>query len=179
MICVNIKNNKTNYCPNCGAEIEEETVKYCSNCGNQIKGNSITKKILKGMGVTIGIFIIIFIALVIFALITGAGSYPDHAYQDNIDGTTVYIPTGYKHIETKNMAIEGLILKTATYKNKQGQTITISVMSEGEMYIMGHGKKIPAGSTVNNPDGSTGILKQRGNNYILVIADNSNILNSI
>lgn len=171
-------NNNQQFCTECGTKIEDGN--YCTECGAKIEENNFGKTILKSIGIIIGICIIIFIALVIIGSIIGVNNYPDHAYQDNIDNTIHYnIPAGYKHIETKNIATNGQVLKTAIYKNKQGQEITVSKMTEGEMYIMGHGKKCPTGNTIKNPDGSVGTFKQEGNFYLLITADDSNVLNSI
>lgn len=170
-------NSKDNYkyCTECGAEIETGS-KYCQECGEKIETSRDYGNILKW--VLLGASILIAIAIITGCI--GGGNYPDHAYQDNIDNTIHYtIPAGYKHIETKYIGCNGQPLKTALYKNKQGQAITVSKMSEGEMYIMGHGKKVPTGNTVKNPDGSAGTLKQEGNFYLLIGADNPNVLNSI
>lgn len=173
---MNQKNNNNQYCTECGAKIEGGN--YCQECGKKIENNPNKEKVLKGFKIAIGICIIIFIATIIFSIIIGA-DYPTNPHFDKIDGVIVHIPAGYKHIETKDIAVGGQVLKTATYKNRNGQTITISKMTESEMYIMGHGKKIPENTTVNNPDGSTGVLKKRNNNYILITADNQNIINSL
>ena len=170
-------NNKNNnqFCTECGAEIEAGS-KYCQECGTKIENGRDYKNILKW--ILLGVSIII--ALLIITGTIGGNNYPTQAYQDNIDNTIHYtIPAGYKHIETKNIATNGQVLKTAIYKNKQGKEITVSKMSEGEMYIMGHGKKVPTGNTIKNPDGSAGTLKQEGNFYLLITADNPNVLNSI
>jgi len=170
---MNQKNNNQ-YCTECGAEIEADN-KYCSECGAKIENGRDYKNLLKWL--LLGLSIIIAIAI-----ITGFGgeNYPDHAYQDNIDNTVHYtIPAGYKHIETKYIGIHGHPLKTAIYKNKEGKVITVSKMSEGDMYIMGHGNKVPTGNIIKNPDGSAGTLKQEGNFYLLITADNPNVLNSI
>ncbi len=170
-------NSKDNYkyCTECGAEIETGS-KYCQECGEKIETSRDYGNILKW--VLLGASILIAIAIITGCI--GGGNYPDQAYQDNIDNTIHYtIPAGYKHLETKFIAGSGQALKTAIYKNKQGQEITVSKMSEGEMYIMGHGKKVPTGNTVKNPDGSYGTLKQEGNFYLFITADNPNVLNSI
>lgn len=167
-------NNNQEFCTECGTELTGGN--YCQECGTKIENNKDYKNILKW--ILLGASIIIAIAIV--TGFGGADNYPDQAYQDNIDNTIHYnIPSGYKHIETKNIAANGQVLKTAIYKNKEGKEITVSKMSEGEMYIMGHGKKIPTGNTIKNPDGSYGTLKQEGNFYLLITTDNPNVLNSI
>jgi len=178
MKIMNNKNNYNNYCIECGAELEHGS-EYCRECGAKIDNDTIVKKIGKGLIVGGAFLLLAFVVLMAIVGLTGAGNYPDHAYQDNIDGVTAYIPAGYKHIDTKDIATGGQILKTAIYKNKQGQEITVSKMSEGQMYIMGNGKKVPTGNIINNPDGSCGTLKQRGNFYLLITADNPNVLKSI
>lgn len=176
---MNQKNNN-NYCTECGAEIEAGS-KYCQECGTKIENNESTiNGLAKKLLIMVGIIALIIIVCGIIGAIIEAGNYPDHAYQDNIDNTIHYnIPAGYKHIETKYIGAGGQPFKTAIYKNKQGQEITVSKMSEGEMYIMGHGKKVPTGNIVKNPDGSHGTLKQEGNFYLYIAADNPNVLNSI
>lgn len=178
---MNQKNNNK-YCTECGAKLEHGS-KYCQECGEKIDNDTIIKKIGKGLIIGGAFLLLAFVVLMVIVGLTGAGNYPNQAYQDNIDGVTVYIPAGYKHIETKYISVKtsaGMqILKTAIYKNKKGKEITISKMSEGEMYIMGHGKKVPTGNIINTPDGAYGTLKQRGNFYLLVSAEDTNILQTI
>lgn len=170
---MNQKNNNNQYCTECGAKIEGGN--YCQECGAKIDNSKYNKKFLYILLIGAGIIII--------GLMTNCidiSHYPDHAYQDNIDNIIHYnIPAGYKHIKTEYTAINTQILKTAIYKNKQGQEITVSIMTEGEMYIMGHGKKIPTDTTVKSPDGSVGKLRQEGNFYYIITAENPDILNQV
>lgn len=173
-IKMNNKNNKNQFCTECGTKLNGGN--YCPNCGEKINNGKDYKNILKW--IILGASIIM--VLLIFAGIGGGNNNPTHAYQDNIDNMVHYkIPAGYKHIETKNVAIGGQVLKTAIYKNKEGKEITVSKMSEGEMYIMGHGKKVPTDNTIKNPDGSVGVLKQDGDFYMLITAENPNVLKSM